>query len=267
MTHISKLIDVMAALRDPESGCPWDLEQDFASIAPYTIEEAYEVADAIERGALHELPDELGDLLLQVVFHARMAEEQGLFAFDDVVTAIVDKMIRRHPHVFGDEDRGDSARVLGRWEDIKAAERAAAGRGKAADESALAGVAAGLPALQRAVKLGKRAGRAGFDWRAPEQVRGKVDEELSELAAAIAALPPGADAADSAVEDELGDLLFSVAQWSRHLGVDPARALRRASAKFERRFRRMEADLDGSLDDHDDAALDAAWESAKAREA
>ncbi|MEO0617108.1 MAG: nucleoside triphosphate pyrophosphohydrolase [Pseudomonadota bacterium] len=267
MTDISKLIDIMAALRDPESGCPWDLEQDFASIAPYTIEEAYEVADAIERGALHELPDELGDLLLQVVFHARMAQEQGLFAFDDVVTAIVDKMVRRHPHVFGDEDRGDSARVLGRWEDIKAAERAAAGGEKAEDDSALAGVATGLPALQRAVKLGKRAGRAGFDWRAPEQVRGKVEEELAEIDAAIAALPPGVAGADTAVEEELGDLLFSVAQWSRHLGVDPARALRRASAKFERRFRRMEADLDGSIDGHDDAALDDAWEAAKARDA
>ncbi len=266
MSDISKLLDVMSKLRDPEGGCPWDLEQDFASIAPYTIEEAYEVADAIEREAWAELPDELGDLLLQVVFHAQMARERGLFEFSDVVTAIVDKMVRRHPHVFGDEARGDSNRVLGRWEEIKAAERAAAGGEKAADGSALAGVAAGLPALQRAVKLGKRASRAGFDWRSAAGVREKLDEELAEADAAIAALPAGASGADGAVEEELGDLLFTIGQWSRHLGVDPARALRRASAKFERRFRAMEAALDGPVDAHDDAALDAAWRSAKVAE-
>ena len=259
--NISKLIDVMARLRDPETGCPWDIEQDFASIAPYTIEEAYEVADAIERDALDELPDELGDLLLQVVFHSQMARERGLFDFGDVVAAIVDKMVRRHPHVFGDDVRGDSARQLGRWDAIKAAERAAAGQ--AADASALAGITRGLPALQRAEKLGRRAARAGFDWRSAADVRDKLDEELAELDAAVAALPEGAGGAGTEAEEELGDLLFTVVQWARHLGIDPAQALRRASSKFERRFRALERQAPGALEAGDDAALDAAWRAAK----
>jgi ATP diphosphatase len=218
---LADLAAIMARLRDPERGCPWDVEQDFASIAPYTIEEAYEVADAIARGDMPGLADELGDLLLQVVFHSRMAQEAGHFALADVVAGICAKMIRRHPHVFG-----DGAPSPG-WEAIKAAERAE----REPDPSALAGVALALPALLRAEKLQKRAARTGFDWPDVTGVRAKIDEELAEVAAAP-------DAA--AREEEVGDLLFAVVNLARHLGVDPETALRGANAKFERRFRAME---------------------------
>ncbi|MEQ1549069.1 MAG: nucleoside triphosphate pyrophosphohydrolase [Chakrabartia sp.] len=216
---IQPLLDIMAQLRDPESGCPWDIEQTFTTIAPYTIEEAYEVADACTRGDMASLKDELGDLLFQTVFHARMAQEAELFDFDDIVTAICDKMVRRHPHVFGDAEKPD-------WETLKAVERA-----EHDDDSALAGVALGLPALLRAEKLQKRAARTGFDWPDPSGSRAKIDEELAEIECVSNA---------DELEDELGDLLFAVANWSRQLGVDPEAALRRANAKFERRFRAIE---------------------------
>ena len=231
---LRELARIMAQLRDPVSGCPWDLEQDFATIAPYTIEEAYEVADAIERADMGELRDELGDLLFQVVFHSRMAEEQGAFALADVVAAINDKMIRRHPHVFGDEADARSAdeQTLA-WETMKASERATrAGAGAA--PSALDGVARALPALLRAEKLQKRAARTGFDWTETPPIFEKLEEEIAEVKDAITS----GDAA--AVEDEVGDLLFVVANLARRLSVDPEQALRRANAKFERRFRAME---------------------------
>ena len=216
---IDRLLQIMARLRDPESGCPWDLEQNFETIAPYTIEEAYEVADAIARQDLAALKDELGDLLLQVVFHAQMAAESRDFSFDDVAHAISDKMERRHPHVFGDALTLD-------WEGIKEEERQALG-----DPSALAGVALGLPALLRAEKLQKRAARTGFDWPDPHGARAKVIEEIAEI--------DGATDAD-ALEDEMGDLLFAAVNWARKLGVDPEAALRRGNRKFEKRFRQIE---------------------------
>lgn len=221
---LDRLITIMARLRDPETGCPWDVEQTFATIAPYTIEEAYEVADACATGDLVALKDELGDLLLQVVFHARMAEEQGAFAFADVADAISAKMIRRHPHVFGDAPRTNGH---GQWEAIKAEERNA----KPVDPSALAGVAIALPALMRAEKLQKRAARTGFDWPDAADARAKILEELDEIETAP-------DAA--ALEEEVGDLLFSAVNYARKLGVDPETALRAGNAKFERRFRMME---------------------------
>jgi len=228
-----ELARIMARLRNPVSGCPWDLEQNFTTIAPYTIEEAYEVADAIERADMGELRDELGDLLFQVMFHSRMAEEQGAFALADVVAAINDKMIRRHPHVFGDEGDGRSAdEQTVAWEAVKAAERAS----KASDAapSALDGVARALPALLRAEKLQKRAARTGFDWTETPPIFDKLEEEIAEVKEAIAS----GDA--DAVEDEVGDLLFVVANLARRLSVDPEQALRKANAKFERRFRAME---------------------------
>ncbi|MEL7312836.1 MAG: nucleoside triphosphate pyrophosphohydrolase [Pseudomonadota bacterium] len=247
---IEKLLEIMARLRDPESGCPWDIEQSFETIAPYTIEEAYEVADAVARGDLSDLRDELGDLLLQVVFHARMAEEQSEFTFSDVVQSICEKMIRRHPHVFGDEQqRGDADLQLARWEDIKAAERATADK----PQSALAGVANALPALQRAQKLGKRAARVGFDWPNIQGVLNKVTEELDELAAAQS---------DATRQEEFGDLLFSVAQAGRHLGIDAEEALRAANRKFMGRFEHMEQ-VHSDLNDLDLDALEAAWQAAK----
>src|SRR5690554_452877 len=230
----------MARLRDPEGGCPWDLEQDFASIAPYTIEEAYEVADAIDRGDLAALKDELGDLLLQVVFHARMAEEQGAFAFEDVVAAICDKMVRRHPHVFGNARVEDARAQTASWDAIKRAEREAAGD---TDDSALAGIPRGLPEWQRAVKLQARAARVGFDWPGPAPVIAKLAEELEEVRAefeAVAAAPDDPQARGR-LEEELGDLLFVAANLARHARVDPGAAMRRANLKFERRFREMEA--------------------------
>ena len=218
---IERLISIMARLRGPD-GCEWDREQTFATIAPYTIEEAYEVADAIARDDLGELKDELGDLLLQVVFHARIAEEQGAFAFTDVVAAISDKMERRHPHIFGDEKEGGHHR----WEEVKAQERAARGA-----DSMLDGVAVALPALLRAEKLQKRAARVGFDWPDAAGPRAKIDEELAEVEAATT---------PAEVADEIGDLLFATVNWARHHDVDPEAALRTATAKFERRFRAME---------------------------
>ncbi len=222
----------MTRLRDKETGCPWDLEQDFSTIAPYTIEEAYEVADAIEREDWDELRSELGDFLFQVVFHAQMAAEKGYFDFEDVVTGINEKMLRRHPHVFGDAEERDAHSVRGRWEDIKEDERAGHD-----DPSALAGVAKALPALKRAQKLGKRASRAGFDWPDRRGVQDKIREELEELEDAAGTRET------ELVEDELGDLLFAVVNLARHLDIDPEKALTVANYKFERRFRAMEAEL------------------------
>jgi MazG family protein len=222
----------MRALRDPAHGCPWDVEQTFQSIAPYTLEEAYEVCDAIARGSAAELKDELGDLLLQVVFHAQIANDQGLFGFRDVVSAISQKMIRRHPHVFGAQADASGAARANAWEADKAQERAAKGA-----SSELDGVAAALPALTRADKLARRAASTGFDWDDAGRVWGKVDEELGELKEAIATGDP------DKIEDEMGDVLFVIANLARHLKTDPEAALRRTNAKFERRFRGVEAKL------------------------
>jgi ATP diphosphatase len=230
---MQRLIEIMARLRDPDGGCPWDVEQDFASIAPYTIEEAYEVADAIERRDFDALRDELGDLLLQVVFHARMAEEEERFAFADVVEAICDKLVRRHPHVFADAVVGDAAEQTRAWEEHKAREREAAGD----DTSAMAGVTLALPALLRAVKLQRRASRAGFDWRGAAVAQAKLHEEVGEVDAEIAR-----GDTERAVS-ELGDVLFVAASLVRELGGDPEEALRATNRRFERRFRAMEAEL------------------------
>ena len=230
---IDRIIDVMAALRHPESGCPWDLRQDFASIVPYTLEEAYEVADAIERSDMDDLKEELGDLLLQVVFHARMAEEADLFAFEDVVDAIVDKMIRRHPHVFGDRDAGNLDAVRESWEEIKDQEKAE--KGKATPESLMDDIPLTLPGVSRAVKIQDRAGRIGFDWPDIEPVFDKLHEEISEVHEAIKS------GSASAMEDEIGDLLFVVANIARHLKIDPERAVRRTNSKFISRFKQVEA--------------------------
>ena len=238
-SDIRSLLAIMARLRDREHGCPWDVEQTFATIAPYTIEEAYEVADAIDRGDLPALKDELGDLLLQVVFHARMAEEQGAFAFADVVAAISDKMLRRHPHVFAGVAVEDAEAQTRAWEEHKRREREQAGH---EDTSALAGIARGLPEWQRAVKLQHKAAKVGFDWPGPAPVIEKLHEEIEEVRAefaAVAADPADASARDK-LEDELGDLLFVCANLARHAKVDVGSALRRANLKFERRFRAME---------------------------
>ncbi|WP_024869049.1 nucleoside triphosphate pyrophosphohydrolase [Pseudoxanthomonas suwonensis] len=261
---IDRLLRTMAKLRDPDGGCPWDLEQDFSTIAPYTIEEAYEVADAIDRGDLHALKDELGDLLLQVVFHAQMAREQGAFGFDDVAEAISEKMVRRHPHVFGEASFADAEEQTRNWEQIKRAEREAAGE---ADTSALAGISRGLPEWQRAVKLQSRAARTGFDWPGPEPVIAKLHEEIEEVRAEFARGDVAANR--ERLEDEIGDLLFVAANLARHAKVDVGAALRRANLKFERRFRAMEqlAEADGTpLPMLDLAAQEAYWERAKRRE-
>jgi nucleoside triphosphate diphosphatase len=253
---LGRLIAVMARLRDPERGCPWDREQTWASIAPHTIEEAYEVADAVERGDPDAVRDELGDLLFQVVFQARIAEEQGLFGFDDVADSISDKLERRHPHVFGSEKITDAADQTRAWERHKAAERAAKGE----RAGVLDGVTRGLPALTRAAKLGRRAAGVGFDWLGTPGVLDKVREEVGELEEAVAA------GAASGVSEELGDLLFSVAQLARHLGIDPEGALREAGGKFERRFRSMEARASAagrSLADMSAAELEESWLEAK----
>ncbi|PZU08544.1 nucleoside triphosphate pyrophosphohydrolase [Sphingomonas sp.] len=244
---LRRLIAIMAKLRDPETGCPWDVEQTFATIAPYTIEEAYEVADACASGDLPALKDELGDLLLQVVFHARIAEELGAFAFADVANAISAKMIRRHPHVFSDAPRSNGH---GQWEAIKAEER----REKPIDPSALAGVALALPGLMRAEKLQKRAARTGFDWPDAEGARAKIVEEMDEIATA-------GDAA--AREEEMGDLLFSVVNYARKLGVDPEVALRAGNAKFERRFRMMEGMAGDAFSGLSLEEKEALWQRAK----
>jgi ATP diphosphatase len=270
MSAIEPLLAIMARLRDPEGGCPWDLEQDFATIAPYTIEEAYEVADAIDRGDLGDLKDELGDLLLQVVFHARMAEEAGAFAFADVVAAICDKMVRRHPHVFAPQAADaadDSAAVLRNWDAIKRAEREEKGE---ADTSALAGISRGLPEWLRAVKLQHKAARVGFDWPGPVPVIAKLHEEIEEVRVefdAVAADPADAAAQDR-LEEELGDVLFVCANLARHAKVDVGAALRRANAKFEARFRTMEAlaAADGGLAGKPLDEQDRYWAQAKAAE-
>jgi ATP diphosphatase len=259
LAGLDRLRAVMARLRDPEAGCPWDIEQDFASIAPYTIEEAYEVADAIERASWDELEGELGDLLLQVVYHAQMGEEAGLFDFDSVAQKIADKMVDRHPHVFGEESREKSAEQQTRdWEAVKAAERAAKARGGVLDDVAL-----GLPALMRAVKLQKRAARVGFDWPHAGEVLDKIAEEAAELAEARERL------SQAEVAEEFGDLLFVMANLARHLRVDPEEALRAANAKFTRRFRAIEAALEAQgkrPEDSDLAEMDALWEAAKRAE-
>jgi len=239
---ISDLAEIMRRLRDPETGCPWDQVQNFRTIAPYTIEEAYEVADAIERGDMEALKDELGDLQLQIVYHARMAEEAGAFALDDVMASICDKMVRRHPHVFGDSESPG-------WEALKAEER-----GAREDKSALAGVANALPALKRAEKLQKRAARIGFDWPDISGPRAKIDEELAEIERAEGAAERSA---------ELGDLLFSVVNYARHLDVDPEAALREAAARFEKRFRMVEALADKPLSSMHIDELEALWQRAK----
>ena len=264
---LSALLALMARLRDPQRGCPWDREQTFSSIAPYTIEEAYEVADAIERGEHQQLRDELGDLLFQVVFHARMAEERGWFDFAAVATAIHDKLVRRHPHVFAGASPTPEELVRV-WEEQKAQERAeSAASGAAAEGTVLAGVPRALPALVRAAKLGRRAARVGFDWPDAQPVRAKVLEELHEMDAALAASRASEAGTDAGVvAEELGDLLFSIVNWSRHLKLDAEGALRAANAKFERRFARMESlararglDLKGLSA----AEWDALWREAK----
>ncbi len=300
MPTLADLIGVMAALRTPVTGCPWDLEQNFETIAPYTIEEAYEVADAIARADLADLKDELGDLLLQVVYHARIAEEQGAFAFPDVVEAITTKMIRRHPHVFGDAQARISGMAKGAWDRIKAEERAA----KAAERARLGGatpeaasllddVPAGMPGLTRAVKLQEKAAKVGFDWPSLAPVLDKMKEELAELEEALKGVSPsgsdtetpsakvggsasvpidgvrpgGSDTA--AIEEEFGDLLFVMANVARHLKIDPEAALRRANRKFQRRFRHIEARLAeaGRTPAQSDLAeMDGLWDEAKAAE-
>jgi nucleoside triphosphate diphosphatase len=239
------LLEVMNRLRDPQGGCPWDREQTFATIAPYTIEEAYEVADAIDRGEPEKLRDELGDLLFQVVFHARMAQEKGWFDFMDVAAAISDKLTRRHPHVFGETQVASTAEQSKLWEDQKERERAEAARKQGVDESVLADVPRTLPAIARASKLGKRASRVGFDWPDAAGVRAKVSEELAELDEALRAratsdVRQSEPAAPDPVVEEFGDLLFSLVNWARHLQIDPEQALKAANTKFEQRFRHME---------------------------
>lgn len=254
--NIAALLDVMARLRSPDGGCPWDLEQNFRTIAPYTVEEAYEVADAIERGDMGALKDELGDLLFQTVFHAQMAKEAGLFTFEDVTEAITDKMIRRHPHVFGDETMRTAQEQTDAWEAQKAKERAEKGA-----DSLLDDVPAGLPGLTRAVKLQKRAARVGFDWTDAKDVLAKIAEETEELHEAMETKDR------DHIEEEYGDLLFALANISRHLDIDPESALRRANEKFIRRFRHIEktfaargkALADARLDEMEDV-----WNEAKA---
>jgi nucleoside triphosphate diphosphatase len=266
---IARLIEIMAALRTPDTGCPWDLEQSFATIAPYTIEEAYEVADAIARGDLADLCDELGDLLLQVVFHARMAQERGAFEFGDVVQAITEKLIRRHPHVFGDLKGKTVEEVNGLWDQIKAAEKAeknarmAAGGGAPVETGALAGVPVGMTALTRALKLQDKAGKVGFDWNDPMAVLAKIREECDEIKAEIAS----GDRKKAAAE--VGDLLFAAVNLARHLDTDPEDALRGCNQKFVRRFAAIERALAAQGKRPQDATLaemDALWDAAKAGE-
>ena len=268
---IGRLIEIMAALRTPKTGCPWDLEQNFATIAPYTIEEAYEVADAIARDDLADLEDELGDLLLQVVFHARMAQEQGAFDFGGVVEAITSKLIRRHPHVFGDQQARDPQSVKGLWDEIKAQEKRAKDQKRNEDSSrhraalgdgALAGVPVALPALTRALKLQAKAGKVGFDWNDPRAVLRKIREETDEIEAAL-------DAGDATAAAEVGDLLFAAVNLARHLDADPEAVLRATNQKFERRFAAIEQALSARGKAPQDATLaemDALWDEAKAAE-
>ena len=258
---IARLIEIMAALRTPGSGCPWDLEQTFRTIAPYTLEEAYEVADAIARGNLADLKDELGDLLLQVAYHCRMAEEQSAFDFGDVVETVTAKMVRRHPHVFADAEGRTAEAVAGLWERIKAQEKA--DQGEAIPTSALAGVPVALPALTRALKLQDKAGRVGFDWNDPRAVLAKIREEADEIEAEL----DGSDKAAAAAE--VGDLLFAVVNLARHLAADPEDILRQTNLKFERRFAAIERALAARGKTPKEASLaemDALWDEAKAAE-
>lgn len=261
-SRLDALLGIMARLRDPQHGCPWDVAQTFDSIAPYTIEESYEVVDAIDRKDFAALKDELGDLLLQVVFHARMAEEQGRFDFNDVVDALSAKLVRRHPHVFGDAHFADAAEQTQAWEAIKRDERAA--RGEAADASALAGVSHGLPEWRRALKLCEKAATVGFDWPGPEPVLDKLEEEAAEVRAEFVA-----GTGHARLQDEIGDVAFVLVNLARHAGVDFSAALRHANAKFERRFRRMEslaAEAGETLTGKSLAQQDALWDRAKAEE-
>jgi MazG family protein len=253
---IRRLLTIMARLRDPDDGCPWDVEQSFATIAPHTLEEAYEVADAIERGDMADLRDELGDLLLQVVFHARMAEEAGHFAFDDVVAAISDKLVRRHPHVFGNETIADADAQTAAWEAQKVRERA-----EKAHHGVLDGLTVGLPATTRSQKMGNRVARVGFDWPDPNRLIDKVQEELDEVRVEI-----NANAPIDRLTDEVGDLMFTCVQLARKLSVDAESALRHTNAKFERRFRHLESRLAESGRAPSDATLEemeALWQEAK----
>jgi len=261
MADISRLLEIMAALRTPGTGCPWDLEQDFASIAPYTIEEAYEVADAIDRGDMADLREELGDLLLQVVFHARLAQEQGAFAFPDVVASLIDKLVRRHPHVFGDAKGLTPSAVNRLWEEIKSRERAH--KPERNGGGALGGVPRALPALTRALKLQAKAGRVGFDWNDPLAVLAKIREEATEIEDELAR------GDRIAAQGEIGDLLFAVVNLARHLDIDPETALRGTNRKFERRFAAIEhalAECGRTPAEATLAEMDALWNEAKARE-
>jgi ATP diphosphatase len=253
---MQQLLEIMRRLRDPEKGCPWDVEQDFSTIAPYTIEEAYEVADAIARGDMADLKDELGDLLFQVVFHAQMASEQGSFDFDDVHQAVCDKMLRRHPHVFADLEIKDATHQTQVWEVYKTEERKHKG-----EHSLMDGIPAGMAELQRSVKLQKRAGKVGFDWASPDPVMDKFDEELAEMRDAMAS------GDRDAMEDELGDLLFVATNLARQLDIDPGTALRRSNAKFEQRFRAMEDAAGGQdgLESMGLEAMEALWQTIKSQ--
>jgi nucleoside triphosphate diphosphatase len=262
---MERLLAVMRQLRNPDGGCPWDLEQTFATIAPYTIEEAYEVADAIERQDMAALKDELGDLLLQVVFHAQMAQEAGNFDFVAIAAGIAEKMVRRHPHVFGDAKVATADAQTVAWEDHKARERQAKAVAEGRDASVLDGVAAGLPALMRALKLQRRAARVGFDWPQAHDVLVKIDEELAEIKSEM-----DANGSAERLQDEVGDLLFAVVNLARHLGVDPEASLRHANAKFERRFRQVEKRLAAAGKSAADTGLDALealWQQVKDTEA
>jgi nucleoside triphosphate diphosphatase len=257
---LDRLLAIMAALRTPKTGCPWDLEQNFATVAPYTIEEAYEVADAIERDNLDDLREELGDLLLQVVFHARMAQEQGSFDFGDVVETLTQKLIRRHPHVFADEQGHTAQDVKTLWERIKSEEKAA--RGVSEKAGALAGVPVGLPALTRALKLQDKAGKVGFDWNDPRAVLRKIREEADEIEAVL-------DSDQASAAAEVGDLLFAAVNLARHLDADPEAVLRQTNQKFERRFASIETALaaQGKVPKQATLAeMDALWDEAKAKE-
>ena len=258
--HLQRLLDVMRALRDPQTGCPWDREQTMQSIIPFTIEEAYEVADAIERGDMQDIRDELGDLLFQVVFYTQLANEQDEFDFDAVAQGVADKLIRRHPHVFAEVNFDSVAAIKDNWEAVKQAERVE--KGIAQDASILANITTGLPPLVRANKLQKRCAKVGFDWPDVTQVVDKIHEELDEVMAEVQASTPNQDA----IEDEVGDLLFAVVNMARHLKVDPESALRRANRKFEQRFRRVEqrlADQKLSLSDANLMQMEDAWQWVK----
>jgi len=257
LEQLDRIIDIMRRLRDPETGCPWDVEQDFSTIAPYTIEEAYEVADAVQRGNTDDIRDELGDLLLQVVFQSRIAEEAGLFTLADVARSISDKMVDRHPHVFGDEDRPQVEEQSGRWEAIKAAERASRGKTGVLDD-----VAAGLPPMLRAMKLQKRAARVGFDWTQMDDIIAKLHEETDELRSEVTREQVNQDR----VIDEVGDVLFVAVNLARRAGVDPETALMGCNSKFEQRFRYIENESEKNGNSIQDMSLDqmeALWQQAK----